>query len=73
MKQNSGCRARTVWIARLQKEPSAGGTPPFGRARGPQVFSKTSGRTSIAMSQRTPSQRRAILASSTIMASRQAG
>ena len=59
MKQNPGTRSRTRRVARGQK----------GGARRPQVRSKTSGRTSIAMSQRTPSHCPLIFSSSSCIAS----
>ena len=63
MKQKSGTCSRTRWVAFGQK----------GCAGMPQVRSKTSGSTSMAMSQRTPSHWPAIFSSSPIMASCVAG
>ena len=63
MKQKPGTRWRTASVARGQNAPD-------GR---PQVRSKTSGSTSIAMSQRTPSHCPAMVSSSPIMASCNAG
>jgi hypothetical protein len=63
MKRKPGTRSRTRRIAFGQN----------GGARRSQVRSKTSGRTSMAMSQRTPSHWRAILRSSPIIASWVAG
>ena len=63
MKQKSGTRSRTRWVAFGQK----------GCAGMPQVRSKTSGSTSMAMSQRTPSHCPAIFSSSPIIASCVAG
>jgi len=59
MKRNSGARLRTRSIAPSQN----------GGGRRPQVRSNTSGSTSIAMSQRTPSQSEAICSSSPTIAS----
>ncbi len=63
MKQKPGTCSRTRWVAFGQKSG----------ARRPQVRSKTSGRTSMAMSQRTPSHWPAIFSSSPIIASCVAG
>jgi hypothetical protein len=63
MKQNPGTRSRTRRVALGQK--SCAGLP--------HVRSKTSGSTSIAMSQRTPAHCPAILKSSPIIASCVAG
>ena len=63
MKRNPGTRSRTRRVASGQNSG----------ARCPQVRSKTSGRTSIAMSQRTPSHWPAIFSSSPIIASWVAG
>ena len=63
MKQKPGACSRTRAVARGQK----------GSARRPQVRSNTSGSTSIAMSQRTPSHCPAIFTSVAIIASCVAG
>ena len=57
-------------IASGQNGASTGGVPSRGRARSPQVRAMTSGSSSIAMSQRTPSARSAIRPSSAIIDSR---
>ena len=53
-----------------QNGSSAGALPSAGRAASPQVRRNTSGRSSIAMSQRTPSQRSAMCSISAIIAAR---
>ncbi|MBI2132852.1 MAG: hypothetical protein HYT99_08620 [Candidatus Tectomicrobia bacterium] len=68
MKRKWGCRARTAAMASGQKLSRTGSGP----RRLPQVLSITSGRRSMAMSQRTPSQSPAIRMSSSRIRSRAA-
>ncbi len=70
MNVNPGWRRRMAAIASSQNGSSLGGEPSLGSERSPQVFLMISGCSSIAMSQRTPSQRCATAPSSAICASR---